>query len=339
MRACDHRRAVILACLVACLSSCSSGDVEPATSKDGVLDKTITLAPPKSGYQLVTKPYVVPPTSEVEICTVVKVLPKDGEKFAWVHRFESLVSEGSHHMNVFIGNWSFLDGYLGDGAAEKALGIQEGQYPCAELKVMESAFPVFPSQRQNQHIVMPKGVGIPMPMPLLLVASHHYLNTSQRPVRINAMVNVQTVPASEVQQVAGIVFDGAGVDVPPQTRKVSQKTCIFERDTQIALVSTHNHQRTECATLHHFDPTEGIDSKPFYANHNWDQPPIVHFKPGRFAVKKKADGDKVPWPKKQPAGQNPAFSTRTYAQSAQKNERPQCAASPSKWASARPCRR
>jgi hypothetical protein len=285
MQSIVRQQLALIAVLICAQAGCATSDGTPAAS-DGVIDRTISLAPPKDGYQLVTTPFVVPPTSEVEICSVVKIEPKAGEKFAWVGRFESLVSSGTHHMNVFMGNYSFLDGYLGDGAAENALGAKVGQYPCATLKTMESSFPVFPSQRENQQIVMPKGVGIPMPMPLLLVVSHHYLNTGERPIRINAMVNINTIPSEDVEHIAGLVFDSGEVDVPALSRKVSQRTCVFDRDVKVALVSTHNHQRTECATLNHFKPKAGgIAKKPFYVNLNWDQPPILHFKPGTFELK------------------------------------------------------
>ncbi|MEC8023172.1 MAG: hypothetical protein VX223_04515 [Myxococcota bacterium] len=257
-----------------------------APDEPTVRDLTVSLEPPGNGYQIITPPYVVPPGTEVDICTVVRVDPKAGERFTWAHRLESLVSEGTHHMNVFIGQFSFLDGYLGDGASEGALDKSLGQYPCDEIDVMESAFPVFPSQQQNQHIVMPEGVAIPMPLPLVLIAGHHYINPTTEPVRINAALNMENIASSEVKEVAGLVFDVAPTNIPSGTRKVEQATCIFEQDTEMVLVSTHNHAWTECATLNHFDgETQTVAVDPFYVNRNWDQPPILNFDVGEFTMK------------------------------------------------------
>ena len=114
----------------------AGGDLGPS---DGIRDLTVSLPAPAGGYHIQTAPYVVPPATEVDICTVIRVEPKDGERFTWTNRLESLVSEGTHHMNIFIGQFSFLDGYLGDGASETALGKPLGQYPCSEIDVMESA--------------------------------------------------------------------------------------------------------------------------------------------------------------------------------------------------------
>ena len=253
---------------------------------DGTKDLTVTLPTPVGGYQIRTEPYVVPPATEVDICTVIRVEPKAGERFTWANRLESLVSEGTHHMNIFIGQFSFLDGYLGDGASENALGKPLGQYPCDELDVMESAFPIFPSQRQNQAITMPQGVAIPMPLPLVLIASHHYINPTPQPVRINAILNMETVAASEVSDIAGLVFDVAPTDIPAGSRKVEQATCIFERDVEMVVMSTHNHEWTECATLNRYDGQSGtINAEPFYVNRSWDQPPLLNFGAGEYPMK------------------------------------------------------
>jgi hypothetical protein len=255
---------------------------EPAELKD----LTVALPLPETGYQITTEPYVVPPGTEVDLCTVIRMEPNGDERFSWIKRMESLVSQGTHHMNIFIGQFSFLDGYLGEGSAEAALGVPLGQYPCDELSVMESAFPVFPSQRQNQQILMPPGVAIPMPVPLVLIASHHYINATQEPVKINAALNMEAVSGDTVDNVAGLVFDTAPTNIPAGLRKVEKATCIFERDVEMVLVSTHNHQWTECATLNHYDgQSQSIATEPFYVNKNWDQPPILNFEVGEYSMR------------------------------------------------------
>jgi len=269
--------------------ACSQKSSEPAVTDDSAAaedgDRTVSLELPEQGYQVVTDPYVVPPNTEVEICTVVRVEPQAGEAFAWINRMESRVSRETHHMNVFMGQFSFLDGYLGDGAAEAALGVTEGTYDCADLSVMESAFPVFPSQLENQQIVFPAGVAVPMPTPMLLIFSHHFVNYHDYPITINAVLNVEQMAASEVEQVAGIVFDGAAIDIPADSRTTEQRTCVFDRDVSVALVSTHTHEWADCATLHHYEgESESIEAEPFYANHYWDTPPILHFEPGAYDI-------------------------------------------------------
>jgi len=251
---------------------------------DGVVDLTVDLAAPASGYQIETEPFLVEPYTEIELCSVVRLDADDQEILTWVDTMETLVSEDTHHMNVLIGQFSFLDAFLGEGAAEDAFGHAEGQYPCAELDYMESAFPVFPSQRQNQQITLPEGVAAPLIVPALYVFSHHYVNATEDTLRVNAALNLETVPAEEVEHVASLVFDAIdAIEVAPASREVVHRTCQMERDVSVALVSTHTHEWGECTALSDWDG-ESVADEPFFVNKDWEVPPILHFEPGTFDI-------------------------------------------------------
>lgn len=255
---------------------------DSAAADDGVVDLTISLAPPASGLQLVTDPIEVPPYTEVDICSVVRV--ESDQVLQWADRMETLVSPGSHHMNVFMGQFSFLDPFLGDGAAEAALGVPIGQYDCSDLSVMGSAFPIFPSQRENQQITFPDGVAAPVLAPALLLFSHHYVNAGPDTLRINAALNIETVPEAEVEQMAALVFDAIGdLEIPPGEERVVTRTCAVERDVEVALVSTHTHEWATCTTLHDYDG-EAVEEAPFFVNQAWETPPILHFEAGTFPL-------------------------------------------------------
>ena len=264
------------------LFSCGS---EPAPAEDdGVTDLTVSLEAPSSGYRVVTDAFEVPPYAEVEICTVIRAEPHDDEVLGWFNRVETKSSEGSHHMNVMVSSMSFLDAFAGDGASAAALGMEEGQYPCAELQYMESMFPVFPSQLAHQEITMPEGVAAPLLVPALMVFSHHYVNPTERTLRVNAAINFHTVPSDTIEDVASLVFDDIGtLEIPPASQLTASRTCVMERDVELALVSTHTHQWGDCATLNHFDG-EQVDAEPFFVNQLWETPPILHFYPGEYSL-------------------------------------------------------
>lgn len=268
------------------------GSETPQDSDDA--DLTISMDPPAQGYQLVTEPYEVPAFTEVDICSVVHLQPKGDEQLVWVDHMESLTSSGTHHMNVVLGQFSFLDGFLGEGAAADALGTSASQLPCSELSSMELGFPVFPSQRENQEITFPEGVAVPMTAPLTLVFSHHYVNTRDTPVIINAALNLSTVPAEEVEEVGSLIFSDIGdLEVAPQTRRTEARTCVVERDVEVVLVSTHSHEWATCATMNHYDGASGaVEAESFYVNKQWDQPPILHFEPETFSL---SAGDGIHW--------------------------------------------
>ena len=270
------------------LISCAS---KPAVEE---AEDVLSLPVPESGYQLVTPTYEVPPFSEREVCTVMRLEPQGDEKLYWANSLESLVTDGTHHMNVMMGEFSFLDAFVGDGASEAALGAVGGQYPCEEIETMELAYTIFPSQRDNQKITLPEGVAAPLTAPLWLVFSHHYVNPTEDSVRINAILNIETIASSEVTDVASLVFSGIPeLEVPVGADRVVSRTCVFERDVEVALVSSHTHEWGECATMNHYDGhTDTVDSDPFFVNKLWEQPPILHFEPGVFPV---TAGDGVHW--------------------------------------------
>lgn len=289
-----------LALLVACGSGPGSetpagADADPdAGTSSGPLDLTVDLAPPENGYQAVTPAFEVPPYSEIQVCSIVTLQPKDGESLVWFQELESLSSDDTHHMNIFIGDFSFLDAFVAEGASQNALGTDALQLPCEDLELMGQSFPVFPSQRDNQRITLPKGVAAPMPLPLVAVASHHYVNPTAEPILINAALNMEVVQPEEVETTANLLFnDIGGFEIEPGTRQSVSRTCVAERDVSVALVSTHTHEWTECTTLNRFDgETAEVEDAPFYVNQNWDQPPIHHFEEGSFEL---AAGDGIHW--------------------------------------------
>ena len=269
----------------------SGADVEgqPAETdtEDGIVDLTIELAPPESGYQLVTEPSIVPAGSEVEICSVIRVEAKGDETLFWAHEMESLISDGSHHMNVLLGQFSFYDAFLGDDAFEAQLGIGLGSYDCNQFSnIMEKASPIFPSQRTNQRITFPEGVGVPMMVPLVLIFHHHYINPTDKDVRINAALNIIGMPEEEVTDVGYLIFDGdSNLDIPGKSQTTEAQTCVVNRDVEFALVSTHTHEKGDCATLSNYSGATGtIAESPFYVNKYWEAPPILHFDRGEFQI-------------------------------------------------------
>ena len=282
-------RALLLIALVT-LVAC---DGATPTVDDGPVDLTVTLAPPTFGYQVATEPTTVPPGTEVFVCSVVRVEPTGEELSVWVDRLESMSSDGSHHMNVLLGQFSFLDAFLGDGSFENQLGVGLGTHDCDDLgNLMTTAFPVFPSQRSNQQITMPDGVGIPMVAPLVLVMQHHYVNATARPVIINAALNVERMDVDDVEQVASLVFDDIlDLEIPAGAQGVVHRTCGVDRDVQLALVSTHTHGQTDCATLNIAD-ADGVTADPFFVNKSWETPPILHFPANTFSL---TAGEGIHW--------------------------------------------
>lgn len=277
--------------------ACSGGE----TAKDdaGPEDLRVELDPPAFGYQIHSQPHVVKAGEEYTSCDVVKIEPKDGEKLIWLNSFESRTSAYTHHMNVMGGYFSVVDAILGDGKGEAMLGKKAGQYDCKELgDLMESqgAQTLYPSQNTHQQGTFPKGVGIPAVVPLVLIMQHHYINTTERDVLVDAKVNLVRMEEKDVKYVATGFFGGTGVELPPRSRKIVANTCKIGRDVNLFAISSHSHARGKCFTMNYYDgAAASIDPDPFFVNPDWETPPILFFE-------KKAAYDHAPLPMKKGDG-------------------------------------
>lgn len=268
----------------------------------GPLDLRVKLDEPEFGYQMSSEPFVVKAGEEALKCSVVRIDPKGDEKLIWLSTFESRTSDYSHHMNVLGGYFSVADVLFGPGKGELMLGKKTGTYDCSELgDLMESqgAQPLYPSQNTHQKGSFPKGVAVPAVVPLVLVMQHHYINTTDRDVIVNAKVNLHRIEEKDVKYVATGFFGGSEVELPPKSRKIIANTCKISRDVNLFAISSHSHERGKCFTMNKYDgASKTIEPEPFFVNGDWEAPPILFFeKKAAFdhaAVPYKA-GDGVHW--------------------------------------------
>lgn len=164
--------------------------------------------------------------------------------------------------------------------SETLLGKPLGSYDCSDLgDLMErqSAQPVYSTQTVHQRGAFPTGVAVPAVVPLVLIVNYHYINTSPRPVLVDARVNLAPIEESEVRHIAG-VFMGSTQDLelPPRSRKIEARTCRLTRDFNLSAISSHSHGCAECLTLSFYDGRTGkIAPRPFYANRDWQSPPFL----------------------------------------------------------------
>lgn len=261
--------------LIAAATGCTA---EPQTD-DGPVDLRVRLAVPEGGYQVKSAPHTVAPGEESQKCDVVRIEPKNGERMVWLNGFESLASEHTHHMNVLIGQFSYGDFLFGEGKAEAMLGRKLGQYDCAELgdlMASQGAQTIYPSQRASQGATFPPGIGLPLPLPLVVIMDHHFINTTDTPVVVNAAFNLHQTDAGSIKHGVTLFWGEKQVEVPPKSRKLVAHTCALPRDVNLMAVSSHTHAKAKCFTANLYDgAAKTIEPKPFFVNNDWESPPIL----------------------------------------------------------------
>ena len=291
--------AVVFGSILALLSGCND-DASPKVASDvppGVIDLRVKLPVPEFGYQITSAGRIVKAGSEALICDVVRFEPQDGEKLFWMNKAESRTSDYSHHMNVHAGFFSVMDAFLSTGSGERYLGKPVGTYDCAELGDLmqeQNAFPVYPSQLTYQSVAFPPGIAIPGIAPLVMVMEHHYINTTDDDVFVNAVVNFHRMPEEDVEHIlTGFAGVHDKIELPPNSGKIEAWTCAVERDINMVAISSHAHERSDCFTLNEYHAeTSSIVADPFYANRDWHAPPIMKFEPGEWTLRA---GDGIHW--------------------------------------------
>jgi hypothetical protein len=266
-------RQLSLSILLAAAMACTPA---PEPAEEGPIDLTVSLEPPELGYQLASQPYIVAPHSEVYMCDVVRVDPQNGENLAWIGAIASRTSQSSHHMNVNMGIFSMGE-LLDEGLSETLLGVELGQHDCndlGDLMADQQLRTVYPSQRTEQEGVLPKGVALPLPVPLVLIMEQQYINTGDQPVLANAVLNLHRIDEDEVEHVVSGVWGRIDdIVLPPNSRKIEAHTCRLTRDFTMFAISSHSHERGACFTMNFFLDGE-IEEEPFFVNTDWESPPI-----------------------------------------------------------------
>lgn len=264
-------------------------------------DLTVKLAPPAFGYQFTSQPRLVAPRSETYTCDIVRIEPKDGEKLVWINELESRSSQHTHHMNVLAGIFSVADAILGPGKSEAMLGHKLGQYDCKDLGDLMSAGlqTVYPSQKEHQKGRFPDGVAVPLVVPLVMIMQHHYINLTDKPVLVNAALNLHRVEEDRVRAIATGFFGSSRVELAPLIRRIVTKTCQLPRAIDLFAISSHSHERGQCFSIHKYDgQTKSVDPKPFFVNKDWESPPIMFFEQQAwtgYAPMSLRSGDGIHW--------------------------------------------
>ncbi|RMF17174.1 MAG: hypothetical protein D6761_04795 [Candidatus Dadabacteria bacterium] len=287
--------AVVL--LVVCAGAgCRDDTARDPSVPPGAEDLRVSLPKPEFGYQITSAPHVVPAGSETTVCDIVRFEPQGDEKLVWIGGFESRTSDWTHHMNVHVGVFSVLDAYFGTDVGARYLGHPLGQTDCAALgDIMEQgAYPVYPSQITHQVARLPHGIAVPAVAPLTLIMEHHYINTGDKDVLVNAAVNFYRVPQTEVEHVlTGFYGIGDPIEIPGQSARIESWTCAVERDIEMVAISSHSHARGACFTMNKYDrATSEVSETPFFVNPDWDAPPILFYEPGDWTLRA---GDGVHW--------------------------------------------
>ncbi|MBJ81155.1 MAG: hypothetical protein CMH60_07560 [Myxococcales bacterium] len=237
-------------------------------------DDIVPLEPPPEGegFQLVIEGEA-PPYSEVWLCSVY---PIPIEELSPVNRVEYQQNDGMHHMTLST---------TGIGV-EKT--IADGIYDCAELygdsSIMNDQLMFFGAQgTAEETLMLPKGVVANLIPGLDILHEIHYVNPTDKTVKLYSRVNAWTIPLNEVEEAiwGGQVRDEQ-IEIPPNSEHTEWTRCVMNEDVEVLFLASHSHALGKSFKVGIFDGVleqEYPSSEVFYENTDWHTPLITQYDP------------------------------------------------------------
>jgi hypothetical protein len=197
------------------------GEPEPA-----ILDDLATERPPPEASQSwdLTE-QIIQPGDDVQICHFLEETTEE----MWVKSFNSFQGKYGHHLIIFKARITEKPGTIRD---------------CTSAEDMIRLSPIISSVQFGLER-FPDGMAIRVPRGSQIVLQQHYVNTSEKPIRVKDVAYVETVPASDVMVPAGF-FGISDIDfeLAPNATDVQRVAfeCEVPRDMKLLLAGPHMHE-------------------------------------------------------------------------------------------------
>jgi len=237
--------------LSACSDNGGQADDDDVTGEPDAGAPSDELAPPEVGFQILTPEIVLAPGDEKTYCYYTSV-PIDAA--VGVKRWESQMTQGSHHLIVFFTG----DSAVPDGTLTEQCGSAGG-----------GPIWTYASQSPHQEAIMPAGVGMRVGARQKLFVQMHYLNASTQELRAHVAVNGHTYGSDEsyIPAAAYVTYD-TRIDIAPHSEGSTEGTCAVPADVDFFTLSTHSHHFST-----HTEVRDG-DSMVFQSE-DWEHPGTV----------------------------------------------------------------
>ncbi len=253
--------AVVALALAGCSSSGPSGTASPTT-----------LAPPPAGqgvqFEMAT---TIAAGAEDERCKFVTATED-----LWVHQESVLYTPGSHHFILWNTTYTAIPTVDTNGNTVDTSGVFE--CPGGPPAAWNVDRYVGGSQAANAPSVLgslPADVALHIPAGSVLMMDLHVLNTTPAALPVTVQMNLDTIPASQVTQEAGIYFFyDPFIVVPPASMAHARMSCPVTSDLTLTTAQTHMHKWGLGGTANLEDAT-GAVVKPLYTSATWADPPVT----------------------------------------------------------------
>lgn len=199
---------------------------------------------PDSGIQFHIEPFPIPANFEREI-----FLRKDlnNSEEIYVNKIRSLSRPGTHHfvLSTMLETNSFP-------LAEPNLLIDQNNVDGTFnlFSQVNRDFILFEAQNADYTLSLPAGYALRLPAYMKLLTNSHYFNKTDKVRFGEVFCNLYTLPKNQVQQVLeNGVLGNEDFTLPPNAMTTIVTEELFDRTTQIVLMTPHYHRRGQSFTV------------------------------------------------------------------------------------------
>ncbi|HNH46958.1 MAG TPA: hypothetical protein PKY30_07970 [Myxococcota bacterium] len=270
------------------LLACSSGEqVDPRDSapvEDVVQDLRMDFPdPPEGGMQFLSPDLEVPPYSEVLFCYYGIW---EGEDTGVNYMLPLSVPGFTHHNQLK----AVYDDRYPPGSLVQCPdpgGSMPVYAPLFEAVGIESEGAVaLPEQSWLQ---LPEGVAMKLRHGQRWVMDLHYVNTTGDTLKVNAAVNLGTLPIDQVEHwAASIQFDSGELHIPPGQETVVDFNCVWPQDVTLLSLLGHMHDHGSSYEIYWNKPdgsSELLYNVPDWEPGHREWPMMKSYDPGEVQVR------------------------------------------------------
>lgn len=202
---------------------CGSGEgapSDPPVEDDGITDVRVSIPEPEEGViDIVSGEAIVEPGSEKMICFHYTY---EGETTA-VAGVDMLQGKFGHHAVMVTTQDPQPHGTVED---------------CTDQSEMWKYSALFVPVDD-----MPAGYGIELPQGFQMVLQAHYVNTSDKPIKIQDVVRLRTIDHGSVERwVSTFTTSDLGFAIPPLSPQQSAFDCTLDEDVDLLFIAGHMHE-------------------------------------------------------------------------------------------------
>ena len=196
----------------------------------------------------------------------------------WVHQEDVRYTPGSHHFILWNTTYTSIPTKDIHGDTVDTSGVFECPGgPPAAWSVNRYVGGSQSADAPNILGALPDDVALHIPAGSILMMDLHILNTTPAALPVTVQMNLDTIPASQVTQEAGIYFFyDPFIAIPPYASSHARMSCPVTSAVTLTTAQTHMHKWGLGGTANLEDGTGAI-VQPLYTSTTWTDPPVTQW--------------------------------------------------------------